>query len=165
MTIEAMWLTYQRQIAAYIAKYVRTQGQETVDDMVSIVYLRAMVATRNGNGCTDNALAWLYAIARSVMWDAWRAKKHMTYVEWESLAEMAADFAVEDEAERNITRAKVRQAIGKLSARQEDTMQLRLMGYSYDEAGAVLGCSEGAAKGIGIRAYENLRRMLQEPQP
>lgn len=160
--LEALWMEYKFEIASYIGKTVRAHhGQDMVDDMVSSVFLRATVATHNGNGYTDNARAWLYQIARSVMCDYWRTKRHATLVDFDSLAEHAADFDVEDETERNMRYEQLWRAVERLGDKQQEAVSGRLLGYNNGEIAEMVGSTEGAVKGLNTRAYASLRELLQ----
>jgi DNA-directed RNA polymerase specialized sigma24 family protein len=63
---------------------------------------------------------------------------------------------------QHITVERVQLAVGKLNANQEDVMQLRLQGYTYDEIGEVMHTNGNAAKSTIMRANANLRVYLQD---
>lgn len=161
--LEALWTDYQFEIASYIGKRVRMHhGQDTVNDMVSSVYLRAIVATRNGNGAKSDPRGWLYQIARSVMWDAWRDKKGTVLIEWEAMREEASNLPpVEEQAAATLLAEQVKKAVSQLNDGQANVVTLRLEGYSNGEIAEILGSTESAVKGLSTRAYANLRERLQ----
>lgn len=162
-TIETLWLDHHHAIASYIGKNVRgSWGQETVEDLVSIVFLRATVATSNGNGVNAHARGWLYQIARSVMWDLYRAKQNITLVDFDSLAEYPANWSLEDEAAANMRNEQLLRAVDRLSDKQQDAIGGRLLGYTHGEIAAMLGSTEAAVKQANLRAYECLRELLQD---
>jgi RNA polymerase sigma factor (sigma-70 family) len=161
--LEMLWVQYKFEIASYIGKNVRGHdGQELIDDMVSSVFLRALVATHNGNGCNGNARGWLYQIARSVMWDTWRAKQHTTLVDWDSLAEYASEWSIEEEADRNLRKEQLWRAVDRLGDKQQDAVCGRLLGYNNGEIAEMFGSTESGIKALNTRAYVRLRELLQD---
>lgn len=159
--LETMWHEYHNGLFAYVYKQLRCR--DTADDLLSAIYLRAVVAIRNGNGPNTNAHAWLFAIARSVLGDHWRAKKHTYFVDWDSLPEHVDECADPDRVvARRMEAERLRYAVARLPEAQAEVVVWRLQGYETEEIATGLGRSYGATKAVITRAYANLRERLGE---
>lgn len=162
--LEQLWNEYQFRIASYIGKRMKRQwGQDTINDLVSSVFLRAAVAINNGNGPVEHAGAWLYQIARSVIADHFRALQYKSFQDFdECWMEPCQDASPHELAEQAILQAQVRRAISRLGANQEDVINLRLEGFDYPEIAETMNMNYDAAKQLGVRAYRNLRVWLKD---
>jgi RNA polymerase sigma factor (sigma-70 family) len=162
--METLWTEYNARIAAYI--YKRIRDLNVLEDLVQNVYLRAIVAIRNGNGYASNVVGWIYQIARSVVVD---------YLRYGSRVELSAPLVCIDDVpdiadptqrveptDQEQIILDVRAAIGRLPEQQEEVMWLRLDGWSFRDIGIEMGKNEVAAKGIGHRAIVNLRMQLSD---
>lgn len=161
--LDALWRTYHRQLFAFL--YTQIHDGHEAEDMVSCVYLRALVAISNGHEPHGNERAWLYTIARSVMADDWRYKHRGRRQSCDSLddyAEQSSGHDTHDMALCKMTGDKVRRAISRLNHMQETVSEMRLEGYAFSEIGEAIGTAEGAAKALHWRANNNLRVSLQE---
>jgi len=159
-----LWNDYQFRIASYIGKQMRREwGQDVINDLVSIVFLRACVAIDNGNGPTENAGAWLFQIARSVILDHLRAQKWKVFFDIDEFQTLAADgLSLDELTEYGLQREKLYSAIEKLDNRQAELLRLRLAGYENDEIASLYNCKQATVRAVHTRAYANLREWLKE---
>lgn len=161
--MESLWHAYHFRILNYVGKHFHLHGQDTVRDLASNVFLRALVAITNGNGPTIDVEGWIFTIARSVCWDYLRAKRRAVFVDWDALANGADDEpTVDDLAEQTIMREQVHGAINRLEGRQGRSMQLRMEGYNNREIAEMTGTTEAAIKQVNVRALSHLREWLQD---
>lgn len=161
--LEALWHSHRHRIASYIARRVMHRyGQDTVDDLVSITYLRALVAMRNGNGVHTNAEAWLFAIARSAMMDFWRDMQRMTFIDYDALVEQPASESTYEDAIKHLIAGRVRGAVAQLAPTHTQAVQMRLEGYSHAEIAEVMGIGMETAKARGYRGMRALQIRLQD---
>lgn len=161
--LETLWHSHHARIAAYIAKrIVYRYGQDTVDDLVSITYLRALVAMRNGNGANTNAEAWLFTIARSAMMDFYRDKQRVGFLDYDALEERPASEDTYQDALKSVICDRVRGAVAQLVESHTEVIQMRLEGYSHDEIAEAIGTGMEAAKKRGERAMLALKIRLQD---
>jgi RNA polymerase sigma-70 factor (ECF subfamily) len=158
--LESLWRTYSREIYGYLFKIVR--DHDVTGDLVSTVYLRAAVALSNGHGCHTSESGWIFAIARSVMLDHWRAMRRVTFVDIDSMAEHAAEeLPLDEQIEHTLMLSRVRRAVAELPDLQATVTTWRMCGYEYEDLAAALGKSYGAVKAIQVRAYAGLRERLE----
>ena len=159
-----LWRDYHFRIASYIGKQMRREwGQDVINDLVSIVFLRACVAIDNGNGPKENGGAWLFQIARSVILDHLRALKWRVFFDIDEFQTLVADgLSPEELAEQSLLREKLYSAIERLDNRQAELLRLRLAGYENDEIATLYDCKQTVVRAVHTRAYANLREWLKE---
>lgn len=178
------WDDLFRQYHQRIYRYMRRgifgphESDETAQDLTASVFARAVEAVDRGHQPHTSAAAWLFTIARNLLCDYYRARRHVpdfmrldamvfdTFIDeihGHTKGEMIAsqDDTPQEYVERSMTCWQVQRAIGKLSYEQGLVVKRRMQGYNYAEIAAELGKSEGAAKQLQRRAWDNLRTMLQ----
>lgn len=161
IALESLWHEYHQRIWYYIKKRMRDDGM--TDEMLAIVYYRAVVATANGHGAHTNGAAWLFQIARSAMTDHWRYYRDITFVDFDGLVDRAdGDMSLEDMAQAAHTSAQVQDAIARLADSQREVIRARMGGKSFVEIAEERGTSFNTAKQIGVRAYQTLRKKLAD---
>lgn len=159
--LEGLWYSHSNRIHAYIARHV--YETDAVDDLVSSVYLRALVAIRNGNGYVTSATGWLWQITRSVIVDYFRARKRVTFVGLDDFDDIAdARLRVFGGFVHALLMEQVRGAVAKLPEAQAMVTTWRLCDYDLGEIAEGMGLTYGAVKAIQVRAYSNLRQRLGE---
>lgn len=158
--LEPLWVDYHDELYGYVLK--RIWNEDDAHDAVSSIYLRALVAMTNGNGSATNARGWLYAIARSVIIDAWRTRRSKPADPWEDMGSQAAPHFTHEQAVQSVVREDVWKAVERLPGLQAEAMTLRLAGYEHSEIGERLGNSTLAAKQLSVRACANLRLRLMD---
>ncbi len=142
--------------------YYRTGSQVVAEDLTSEVFLRmvrSLVGFQPGKG---TFAAWLYQIARRVLFDWYRSNAAHPQVE---LSEVHADPApLPDEAAvRRLEHAALAQAMRSLPADQQDVLILRFInGYPLDMTAEVIHRSVDAVKGLQSRGLQKLRTVLSE---
>lgn len=158
--LESLWHSHYAKLRAYIRRHIF--DDDAIDDLVSSVYLRALVAIRNGHGYVVSASGWLWQIARSVILDYMRQTKRrvsITYID--DLGElMAAGTSLDEQVERAIVVDEVQQAVARLPEAQAAVMTQRLYGYELPEIAVNIGKSYEATKQLQQRAYGKLRQSL-----
>jgi RNA polymerase sigma factor (sigma-70 family) len=175
--IEPLWHEYRDKLDAYIRRYI--YSADVAEDMVSRVFLRAVVATSRGHGYTSSASGWLYQIARSAIQDYWRQRHarewavelDMDISDASSVDSMGGELYLEliasdptphEWLERQEIARKVRRAVASLPPAQEDVIVARLQGYDLHEIALGINRSYEATKQLQTRAFANLRQALRE---
>lgn len=158
--LAALWDEYHTGIYGYA--YKRVHDPDIADDIVSEVFLRALVATRNNNGWRTNARAWLFAIARSELYDRWRYWRGITVVSDDEIQEVDSSFDTHATAVRNIVTERVHDAIDNLIDNHSEAIRLRLQDYEYTEIAAMRGTTPEATKQHVVRGRKILRKSLED---
>src|SRR5438132_13233623 len=81
---EALYETYVKQIIRFI--YLRTNNTQIAEDITSESFLRIWKTIDRGK-IIDNERALLYVIARGIIIDYYRSKKHRSEVKLEEIPE------------------------------------------------------------------------------
>ncbi len=149
-------------VAIFRFLYYRTGSQANAEDLTSEVFLRmvkAMVGFQIGQGTFD---AWLYQIARRILYDWYRHNAAHQNVE---LTEQYAELASppEETTVSRLDHQQLSQAIQALPGDQQEVLILRFInGLSLEKTAEVIHRSIDAVKGLQSRAIHKLRIDLIE---
>ena len=158
---QAFALLYRRYVAnVYEFSYHRLGRREAAEDATQTTFLRAygsLKSCRDG----DRFAGWLFAIARNVVNDAWRARQHVVIVadEWGNLpdgAESPEDVAIRADAWRALRSARER----CLTPVERDVLDLRLLEMNDRQIAVALGRSHGSIRVTQHRMLKKLRHCL-----
>jgi RNA polymerase sigma-70 factor (ECF subfamily) len=158
---QAFALLYRRYVAkVYDFAHHRLGSREAAEDATQTVFLRAygsLSSCRDG----DRFAGWLFAIARNVVHDSWRARQHVVFVAdgWGNLpddAESPEEMAVRADARSALRSARTR----CLSAAERDVLDLRLQDLNDRQIAQALGRSHGAIRVMQHRMLKKLRHCL-----
>ena len=118
------------------------------EDLTAMVFLRMWE-----KGVVD--LPWLYTVARNLLTDYYRKTKPVLVPQFYSKGEWPGF----DERQRfySITKAFLR-----LTAVQQQVVELRLLDYSYRDIGVILDRRAGSTKAVWHRATKRLQQRLGE---
>ena len=153
-----LYTKYHDQIFRYI--YQRMDDQELAFDVTSQVFIKAMKNLHKYEYRGVPFSSWLYRIAKSELYQAFRDRKARKTVNVENMHifEMIEEFE-EDTSSEN--KAKLISCLSKLN---ENDMQMLEMRYfekrSYKEIGETLGITENNAKVRSFRALEKLKKLF-----
>jgi RNA polymerase sigma-70 factor (ECF subfamily) len=158
---QAFALLYRRYVAnVYEFSYHRLGRREAAEDATQTTFLRAygsLKSCRDG----DRFAGWLFAIARNVVNDAWRARQHVVIVadEWGNLpdgAESPEDVAIRADARSALRSARER----CLTPVERDVLDLRLLEMNDRQIAVALGRSHGSIRVMQHRMLKKLRHCL-----
>jgi RNA polymerase sigma factor (sigma-70 family) len=164
MSLEELWNTYHGRVMRYFGTAMRIRwGQDTVNDLVSTVFLQASVAIKNGNGYTVDSERWIITIARNVLKDHFRKQKHTIFVSWDDLEiEPSREPSPHEMAEASLLEERLNKVLDRLSPLQREAFILRLQGYEAKDMAEILETNPMAAKQVSWRAYTNVCKWLNE---
>jgi RNA polymerase sigma-70 factor (ECF subfamily) len=165
---ECFGVLFDRHGAAVRAFCARRSGSlDAADDLVSIVFLQAWRRRDAVELIDDNALPWLYGIARRTMQHRWRtAVRHRRALERLPASSSTPDHADEVAArlddERHLTR--LRAALDRLRPPDRDVLVLCVwQGLTYAEAAVALGVPVGTVRSRLSRARTRLEAETDAP--
>ena len=144
--------THAPRIFRYI--YHRLGDQAVAEDLTSEVFVRFLRA----RVAPDNLAAFLFRMAHNLIVDYLRCHRSMQLLD-ENIVSEQSDPAhlVEDE----MRRARLRRAIARLTAGQQQVIILKFLeGFSNEEIARVLDKSVGAVKVLQHRGLTTLRDLL-----
>ena len=157
---EALYRRAYPRLFAYARRRLRSDHE--ADDAVSETMLRALngIATFTWKGAGFDA--WLYGIARNVVLEAQRHSSRMSSSADPADTETTTAGPLEELVGREQC-ADVRTAFGRLSAEDQEVLELRVVaGLSADGAGDVLGRRPGAVRMAQSRALGRFRGFFEE---
>lgn len=145
--------------APALARFAASSGaREDIDELVQDTFVRAFGSLDGFRG-ESSFRTWLFSIERRLMLDRARAEKRKPAGVEIAESDFATEFDPLDELVADEAQARVRQAIGRLSATQKEVFLLRVAeGLSYREIAGVVGTTEGAAR----VHYHNAMRAIKE---
>lgn len=168
-SIEAFGLLvecYESGIYRYLARSLR--NHEDACDYVQQVFLKAWLnlASLQNMACFK---VWLYAIARNLMRDHWRAKK-LSCVSWEELVGDAVDVSMRNPEERAADVELMRLALAELAPKLRYCLILRVVwGYLPCEIACMVGINVTSVGTYISLARRQLlvicKRLMSEERP
>ena len=151
---------YYEQIFRYI--YQRMDDKELAFDVTSQVFLKAMNNIERYEYRGVPFSSWLYRIAKSELYQAFRDRKARKTVNVESmhLFEMIEEFEEDDSAGN---KKKLFQCLSLLKDNDLQLIELRYFEKrSYREIGDILEITENNAKVRAFRALERLKKLFMK---
>jgi RNA polymerase sigma-70 factor (ECF subfamily) len=140
---------------AYFARRMRS-AEADVEDLVQETLL-AVHLRRASYDRSRPFSPWAVAIARYKLIDYWRRRRIRATVPIDEVADFLAADAVQSDDGLDLTRA-----LGAMPPRQRELIEdVKIKGFSLDEAGARAGVSEGAAKVALHRALRVLATRMR----
>ncbi len=155
-----LYTKYHEQIFRYV--YQRMDDENLAFDVTSQVFIKAMNNLHKYEYRGVPFSSWLYRIAKSELYQAYRDRKTQRTVSVESmhLFEMIEEFEEEDNT------ANKRRLFQCLSLLKDQDLQMIEMRYfekrSFREIGEILEISENNAKVKALRALERLRKLFMK---
>ncbi len=145
-----------------VFRFVRYRlGDEAqAEDISSDVFTRLLESVRTGKGPRDNLKGWLLAVASNVVNDLHRSTYRRPA---EVLNEEMADpsSSPSEVSEQLESHRKVRQALTRLTAEQQQVIALRFgEGLSLEEAAVVMKKNVNTVKQLQFRALASLERQI-----
>jgi RNA polymerase sigma-70 factor (ECF subfamily) len=150
-------------IYRYAARLLSDANQ--AEDCVSETFSRFLAAIQKGGGPRENVKAYLYRVAHNWVTDYYR-RTPLPELEIEDYEPVEAGSNPASKVADMMERDRVREAILRLPAEQQQIIQLRFLeNWSHEYIAQVLGKSADATRSMQYRALGSLRRMLMEEEP
>ncbi|HVH62093.1 MAG TPA: sigma-70 family RNA polymerase sigma factor [Candidatus Dormibacteraeota bacterium] len=152
-----------REFLGRIYAYVRAQvgGAEDAEDITAQVFMNAYQAYPRFEPRHTTPAAWLFRIARNATLDHFRASGRRERLRRTIEHQPVAEVDPASQAEERIQYQALLAEVARLPERQRDVISLRHSGLSFQEVGALMGCSEDAAKMLYHRALRALREAVE----
>ncbi len=158
---EAYTVLYRQYLDdVYRYALVRLGSKEAAEDATQTIFVRALAALP---GCRENAafVGWLFAIARGVVADQLRARRHQTDpipddAVWPDADPGPEEVAIRGEATRFLLAARAK----CLTQRERELFDLLLTEMNDKQIAAALGRSHGAVRTAHSRLIAKLRECL-----
>lgn len=154
---------YIPKIYRYILLKVRHKYE--AEDICHDVFLSAWqnLATYVSKGHPFSS--WLYQIARNKVIDHYRTQKNHSSIDNIDEQFVKVVSTIERSVDNALHFQKVKTAMAKLSADQQDVLIMRFVeDLSHREIGSAIGKSEGAVRLIQHRALHTLREFMEKDE-
>ena len=160
---EAFVEVVRRHEALVHAYLVRRSGSQAADDLLGEVWLRAFAGRGGYDLAHNDALPWLYGIARNVLRAHWKAAAHAGPAGVEG-----TDDPWDEVVSRLDSATQTRQLAGALQALPPGEREVLLLVAWEDltpaQAAMALGVPQGTARSRLHRARNALRTVLSQAQ-
>jgi len=154
---EEFGILYDRYIKKiYDFVYFKTQHKETAEDLVSIVFKKAL-ENINKFGNQGSFSSWIYRIARNTVIDYYRTRKQNINIEdaWD----LTDNSNIEIDLDNKEKLTEVKKYLSQLKSEQRDIVVMRVwQEMSYKEIAEIIGKSEASCKMIFLRVMKQLRK-------
>ncbi len=165
ITKEELIAIYEQDSPGIYRYAVRLLGDANLaEDCVSETFSRFLAVIQRGGGPRENVRAYLYRVAHNWVTDYYR-RTPSPELEIEDYEPVEPGSNPASKVADMMERDRVREAILRLPAEQQQIIQLRFLeNWSHEEVAQVLGKSADATRSMQYRALGSLRRMLMEEE-
>ncbi len=140
---EVIYDAYVKKIYDFL--YYRTQHKQTVEDLTSVVFMKALERIQSYNPKKSAFNTWLYTIARNTLFDHFRSNKDQSPID-DALGHPSSQN-ISKEVGIKMEMEKVQKLLDTLDSEQRDLIIMRVWdGLSFKEIAEILGKSEAASK-------------------
>ncbi|MEP7288303.1 MAG: RNA polymerase sigma factor [Chloroflexota bacterium] len=148
-----LYTAYVHDIYRYM--FYRVGHIQTAQDLTAEVFVRAIEGLVRYQDREIPWLAWLYRIAHARLVDHYRRVNRVGEPENIDVIEVAAEVDLDTDLVLTFRQRKLREALNRLSAEQQQVIILRFIeGYNIQQTADALGKSIGAVKMIQRRALQ-----------
>jgi RNA polymerase sigma factor (sigma-70 family) len=150
-------------LAPAVTAYVRTQGVDDADDVVSEVFLAAFSRLGSFVGHEAQFRSWVFTIAHHRIVDSRRISARRPRLEsLDGVRHGLADVrSVEDDALSWVGLDHLRPVLERLTTDQREVLVLRVVAdLSVEDVAEMMGRQPGAVRALQHRAVNALRRAL-----
>jgi RNA polymerase sigma factor (sigma-70 family) len=157
---EDLYRAYLGRIYAYVRAQVGSSAD--AEDITAQVFMNAYQAYARFESRNTTPAAWLFRIARNATLDHFRSHVRRERLRRTIEHQPVAEEDPSNVAEERITYRALLGRVAQLPDRQRDAISLRHSGLSFEEVGALLKCSEDAAKMLYHRAVKALKEAVEK---
>ena len=162
---EAFALLYDAYVER-VYRYIlfRVSEDETTEDLVSQVFLKAWQNLERYKSGGSPFIAWLYTIARNLVIDYYRAKKDLLSLE--KIRALPSDLqSPPEEAEAHFDLQAMRDGLQSLSGDQQQVLILKyIAGLPNENIAKIMKKQEGTIRGLQMRALQTLSKYMHEKE-
>ena len=156
----AIYQEYASLVYHFLYSY--TRDKEWSQELMQETFLRAVTAISRYDGSCKLSV-WLCQIAKHILWQELRKKKHMDLVELDDTLPAIHPLDGEASVLSQENKMELYQAIHHLQEEEREVILYRITGeLSFREIGTILGKSENWARTVFYRAKLKIRKELDE---
>ena len=137
--------------------YFRTHHKETAEDLVSLIFMKALEKIASFNHKKGTFSSWLYRISRNTVIDYYRTKKSEANVD--DIWNLTGNDNIERDLVNKIQLEKIGEYLQKLEPLHREIIIMKIWdGLSYKEIADITQKSEASLKMAFSRAMTKLRK-------
>jgi len=146
--------SYAERIYQFI--YYKTYHRETAEDLTSHTFLKAFENLGRFDPARGTMSTWLYQIARNLVIDHYRTKRHMVSVH--DIWDLASEEDLEVDVENRVRLEQIHSVLKGLPVEQRDIIIMRVwQELPYKEIALIMGKSEASLKMMYSRTIARLK--------
>ena len=165
--VDKLGLIYERHKKRLFGFYYNLGNDPmTSEDLVQNVFMRMLKYKKSYTG-EGSFMAWMFRTARNVHYDYHKKEvKNRNQTDVADIAyKLEQDVSDAEKMDKSDTIAQLHRAMSSLSPTKREVLVLsKFKEMKFSEIGAVLGCSEGAAKVKAHRALNDLKMAFEKMQ-
>jgi RNA polymerase sigma-70 factor, ECF subfamily len=167
---DALFARHSAAVLSFLSRLTASRGDS--EDLLQETFLRILTHAKDFRAGAAFR-PWLFTIARNVAYNALQKRKLRSELEVQTdLSESRGTIVLDDKAQdpsrrmqSQETQKKLLKALEDLPAPQREIIVLVIYnGFTYEEAAAITGDSEGTLRSRVFHALRRLRERLREPE-
>lgn len=136
----------------------RVRQREEAEDLTEIVYVKVLEHLKEYKDQGLPFVAWLFRIARNVVIDYWRQKKHVSLTEHQHVTHEEEHIEQVYQEQR---KEMVWKALSQVAKSDQEIVTFRFIeDLSYEEIAGIMGKTQGAVRVMLHRALVKLKKQL-----
>jgi RNA polymerase sigma-70 factor (ECF subfamily) len=151
---------YDRNVSkVYKYIYYKVGTAVQAEDLTAQAFMKAWEASDRYRWTQRPFSAWLFRIAHNLVVDHFRTRRDALSIEGLPFEIDAHSESLDALAQRHLTAAELRKAIGRLTDSQQQVIVLKFLeGYSTEETARIMRKDAGAVRALQHRALTALQR-------
>jgi RNA polymerase sigma-70 factor, ECF subfamily len=139
--------------------YYKTNHRETAEDLVSLVFIKAVKNFDNFNIDGGSFQAWLYKIARNTVIDHYRSYRQELSID--DIWDLPSPSQTDIDLEAKLKVEKIEKYLKELKTEHREILIMKIwQGLTYQEISEILGKSEASCKMALSRSLKQLREKM-----
>lgn len=155
--LKRLYQTYYKEIYIYI--YSMCKRSDLAEDLTQDTFLKALLSLSNSH---TNARAWLYTVARNLLFNHMKKEKKLTDISELDFCDAAEpDGLISDIIKKEETRA-LYNALEHLSQTKKEILLIHYFGgLPQKEIAAVLGLTPANVRVLTLRAKQEIKQYME----
>lgn len=147
-----------------VYQYIRLRVGDAAlaEDLAADVFVRLVKAFRGHTAPRHSLRGWLFQVARNLIHDRRGRDGRLPQATLQDWMPASSEHEPETQVMRGYTAERLRAALGRLNAEQQEVVVLRFgQMLSLQETADIMGKSVSAVKALQFRAVQTLRALLE----
>ena len=158
-SVDALEAVYREHVSAVYGFFSYSVGREAAEDLTAATFERVVRSWGQFDASRSSERTWIFAIARNLLIDHLRRRRHRTGPSLDAHPELVESIAcADDPLARSLDREAIKGWLEQLGAREREVLALRYVAdLSVAEVADCLGLSVANVHQISSRSLRRLR--------